>query len=58
LVIVPEFERYARRWDDAGARIAIRAIVRKYNEGLLETGAIGDIAKITEDELILWRDLA
>ncbi|MCP4290110.1 MAG: hypothetical protein GY792_37820, partial [Gammaproteobacteria bacterium] len=43
---------------DAGSRSAIRAFVREYNEGQFEIGSIGDIAGITEEELILWRDLA
>jgi len=58
LVVVLEFERYARRRADAGSRNAIRVFIREYNEGLLETGAIGGITRITEEELILWRDLA
>ena len=58
LAVVLEFERYARRRADAGSRSAIRAFVREYNEGRFETGAIGDITGITEEELILWRDLA
>ena len=58
LAIVLEFERYARRRADAGNRSVIRTFVREYNAGQLEIGSIGDIAQITEDELILWRDLA
>ena len=58
LAVVLEFERYAQRRADAGSRSAIRAFVREYNEGQFEIGAIGDIAGITEEELILWRDLA
>ncbi|MCP4285334.1 MAG: helix-turn-helix transcriptional regulator [Gammaproteobacteria bacterium] len=58
LAIVLEFERYARRRADAGTRCALSAFVREYNAGQLEIGTIGDVKKITEDELILWRDLA
>jgi hypothetical protein len=58
LAIVLEFERYARMRADAGNRRAISAFVREYNAGQLEIGTIGDVEKITEDELILWRDLA
>ncbi len=58
LAVVLEFERYAQRRADAGSRSAIRAFVREYNEGQFEIGSIGDIAGITEEELILWRDLA
>ena len=58
LAIVLEFERYARMRADAGTRRAISAFVREYNTRQLDIGTIGDIEKITEDELILWRDLA
>ena len=58
LAIVLEFERYARKRADAGTRRAISAFVREYNTRQLDIGTIGDVEKITEDELILWRDLA
>jgi transcriptional regulator with XRE-family HTH domain len=58
LAIVLAFERFARRRADTGSRSAVSVFVREYNAGLLETGAIGDIARITEEELTLWRDLA
>jgi hypothetical protein len=58
LAIVLEFGRYARRRADAGSHSAIGAFVREYNAGWLKAGAIGDIVSITEEELILWRDLA
>jgi len=58
LAIVLEFERYARRRADTGSRRAISAFAREYNAGELEIGKIGDIDQITDDELILWRDLA
>jgi len=58
MAIVLEFERYARMRADAGTRSAIRIFVKKYNEHLLDIGTMGDIERITEDELILWRDLA
>ena len=58
LAIVLEFERYARRKPDSSARDAIQGFVEEYNEGLLETGKIGDVPRITEDELMLWRDIA
>jgi len=58
LAIVLEFEHYARRRPDGSTRSAIRAFVQDYNQGLLEVGTIGDIPQITEEELILWRDIA
>ena len=58
LAIVLEFERYARRRADAGTRSAISAFVSDYNSRQLEVGTIGEVEKITDDELILWRDLA
>lgn len=57
LAIVLEYERYARQRADAGTRTAVNAFVRAYNEGQLEIGTIGGITRITEEELILWRDL-
>ena len=58
LAIVLEFERYTRQRANVGIRQAIRAFVDDYNAGLLDIGEIGDIRHISEDELILWRDLA
>jgi len=58
LAIVLEFERYARRRTDAGSRRAISAFAREYNAEQLEIGKIGNLDQITDDELILWRDLA
>ncbi|MBL3528893.1 MAG: helix-turn-helix domain-containing protein [gamma proteobacterium endosymbiont of Lamellibrachia anaximandri] len=58
LAVVLEFERYAQRRPDAMARAAIKTFVEEYNAGLLEIGKIADIEQVTEDELILWRDIA
>lgn len=58
LAVVLEFERYAQRRSESGIRDTIKAFVEKYNRGLLELGQVGEIERVTEDELILWRDLA
>ena len=58
LAIVLEFERFAQRRGDAGTRGAINAFVRDYNAGALDIGTLGEITRLTEEELILWRDLA
>ena len=58
LAVVLEFERYAQRRSDSGIRDTVKTFVEKYNRGLLELGQIGEIQRVTEDELILWRDLA
>lgn len=58
LAVVLEFERYAQRRSDSGIRDAVKSFVEKYNQGLLELGQIGEIQRVTDEELILWRDLA
>ena len=58
LAIVLEFERFAQRRGDAGTRGAINAFVRDYNAGALDIGTLGEITRLTEEALILWRDLA
>jgi len=58
LAIVLEFERYAQRRPEVMARAAIREFADRYNEGLLEMGTIGGVEQVSEDELILWRDIA
>jgi len=58
LAVVLEFERFAQRRSDLGIRDAVKSFVEKYNQGVLELGQVGEIERITEDELILWRDLA
>ena len=58
LAVVLEFERYAQRKRDSGIRDTVKSFVEKYNQGVLELGQVGEIERISEDELILWRDLA
>lgn len=58
LGVVLEFERYALRRRDASIRETVQSFVGKYNQGLLEIGQIGEIEQITEETLLLWRDLA
>ena len=58
LSVVLAFERYDRRWTDAGSPSAISAFVKDYNAGRLEIGGKSNIVEITEQELILWCDLA
>jgi transcriptional regulator with XRE-family HTH domain len=58
LAVVLEFERFAQRRTDLGIRDAVKSFVEKYNQGVLELGQIGEIQRVTDDELILWRDLA
>ncbi|MCF6356087.1 MAG: helix-turn-helix domain containing protein [Candidatus Polarisedimenticolaceae bacterium] len=57
VAVVLEFERYAQRQSDIGMEMLIQAFVDEYNNGLLDIGQVGGISQISEEELILWRDL-
>ena len=58
LAVVREFKRYAERRPETGTHEAMQVFVNEYNRGVLEFRRIGDVEHISEEELILWRDLA
>lgn len=58
LAVVMEFERFAQKRLGVGENTLIQDFVEQYNSGLLGSGAVGYITRISNEELILWRNLA